>query len=420
MNVLLKSAKILDGSNKSLHQKVRDIWIKNGIIAKIAASVTPDSKTKVIELPDLHVSKGWIDSSVSFGEPGYEERETLANGVKVAAFSGFTDIVLNPNTNPVPDTSGDIVFLKKTAAGKGARVHPIGALTRHSAGSDLAEMFDMKKAGAVAFYDFKNPVANSNLLKIALQYAQGFNGLVMSFPLDSSIAANGTVNEGSMSTKLGLRGIPALAEEIQIARDLFILEYAGGKLHIPTISTAQSVGLISDAKKKGLDVSCSVALHNLYYTDEVLEEFDTNFKVLPPLRTKKDREALRRGLRNGVIDMITTDHLPIDIEEKRIEFDRAAFGSIGLESAFGILNSIFGLEKSIQLLTTGRERFGLDSWSLKEGGVANLSLFNPEGEYQITKEGLRSTSKNSMYIGKEVKGRVYGAVIDHQIFLNKT
>jgi dihydroorotase len=419
MNVLLKSAKILDPLNKGLHGKVRDIWIKNGIIEKIAVTVKPDARTKVISLPNLCVSKGWTDSSVSFGEPGYEERETLANGVKVAALSGFTDVILNPNTHPVPDTSGDIVFLKKTASGKGARIHPMGALTRSGAGSDLAEMFDMKKAGAVAFYDFKSPVLHSNLLKIALQYAHGFDGLVLSFPLDASIAAAGTMNEGEMSTKLGLKGIPALAEEIQIARDLFILEYTGGKLHIPTISTARAVVLIAEAKKKGLDVSCSVALHNLFYTDEVLGEFDTHFKVMPPLRTAQDREALRKGLNNGVIDMVTSDHMPIDIEEKRIEFDRAAYGSLGLESCFVILNSIFGSERTVQFLSKGGERFGLEQQEIKEGEEASLSLFDPIGDYPITKEGLGSTSKNSMYLGKKGKGRVYGSVIGNQVFIKE-
>ena len=417
MNVLLKSAKIIDPGNPSLHDKVRDIWIKNGVIEKIAASVKSDSRTQVISYPNLCVSRGWVDSSVSFGEPGYEERETLANGVRVAALSGFTDVVLNPNTYPIPDTSGDIVFLKKTAAGKGARIHPMGALTRGGTGSDLAEMYDMKKAGAVAFYDFKSPIPHSNLLKIALQYAQGFDGLVLSFPLDASIAATGSVNEGAMSTKLGLRGIPAMAEEIQISRDLFILEYTGGKLHIPTISTALSVNLISEAKKNGLDVSCSVALHNLYYTDDVLREFDTNFKVMPPLRTAKDRDALRKGLRSGIIDMVTSDHMPIDIEEKRVEFDHAAYGSLGLESFFGILNTLFGVERTVQLLTEGRDRFGMEGSTISEGEVASLSLFDPEGDHAITKDGLMSTSKNSMYIGKKGKGQVYGTVIGRQVYL---
>lgn len=418
MNILLKSATILDEDNRGLHKKVRDIWIKNGNIEKIAAAIKVDSKTKVLSFPGLHVSKGWIDSSVSFGEPGYEERETLANGIKIAAYSGFTDIVLNPNTKPIPDTSGDVVFLMKTAGEKGARIHPMGALTMDSAGKDLAELYDMKNAGAVAFYDFKRPVMNSNLLKIALQYVQGFNGLVLSYPMDTSIAANGMVNEGGMSTKLGLKGIPSLSEEIQIARDLFILEYTGGKLHIPTISTANAVTLIAEAKKKGLDVSCSVALHNLCFTDEVLGEFETNYKVLPPLRTKKDIEALKKGLKTGVIDMVTTDHLPMDIEEKRIEFDHAAFGTIGLESAFGILNSIFDTATTIKLLTKGRERFALPTISIKEGQPANLSLFNPEGKLEIKKENLRSTSKNSMFIGQKGKGSVYGVIVNDQLLLS--
>ncbi len=410
MNILLKSATIIEAQNNGLHKKVRDIWIKNGVIEKIASKIEPDSKTRVITLPNLHVSRGWFDSSVSFGEPGYEERETIANGLKVASLSGFSDIVLNPNTNPVPDSSGAIVFLKDSAKGKSTALHPVGSLTIDSKGQDLAELYDMKNAGAVAYYDFKKSVGNSNLLKLALQYVQNFDGLVLSFPLDDQIGGKGVVNEGSISTSLGLKGIPALAEELQIERDLFILEYTGGKLHIPTISTANAVKLIADAKKKGLDVSCSVALHNLCFTDDVLTEFDTNFKVMPPLRTKKDAEALKRGLKSGIIDMVTTDHLPIDIEEKRIEFDHAAYGSLGLENAFGTLNALFGLDDTIALLVKGRERFGIPQTRIQEGEKANLTLFNPEWTSRFEKDQVLSTSKNSMYLGETLKGRVYGVI----------
>ncbi len=267
----------------------------------------------------------------------------------MAGRSGYTDIVLNPNTYPLPDSSGAIVFLKNAAKGQPTKLHPLGTLTVLSEGNDLAELYDMQNSGAVGFYDFKRSISNSNLLKIALQYSQDFKGLVYSFPMDKQIMSKGIVNEGISSTRVGLKGIPALAEELQIARDLFILQYTGGFLHIPTISTAKSVRLIGEAKRKGLNVSCSVAVHNLLFSDDVLDSFDSNYKVLPPLRTSKDISALIKGLKEGIIDFVTSDHTPIDIEEKRIEFDNAAYGTIGLENAFGVLNELFDTETAVYL-----------------------------------------------------------------------
>lgn len=415
MNILLKSVKIFDTNNKDLHLKRRDILIKNGIIEKITIKIEAPSKTKVIEHSNLHVSVGWFDSSVSFGEPGYEERETITNGLQTAAKSGFTDIILNPTSHPIPDSSSDIVFLKNAAKGQATNMYPLGCLTVRGEGTDLAELYDMKSAGAVGYYDFKHAVENSNLLKIALQYAQNFNGLVMSFPLDNKIAGKGLVNEGEVSTKLGLKGIPSLAEELQIARDLFILEYTGGKLHIPTISTAGSVKLIAEAKKKGLDVSCSVAIHNLFFTDEHLVEFDTHYKIMPPLRTKNDVKALLKGLKDGTINTVTSDHIPMDIEQKRVEFDNAASGSIGLESAFGGLNSLLDLELTISLLTKGRERFGLMTPIIKEGEQASLTLFDPDIEYTFDTKNILSTSKNSMFLGAKLKGKAIGIIANGQI-----
>ncbi|MGB5499651.1 MAG: dihydroorotase [Maribacter sp.] len=417
MNILLRSAKIINTLNKELHLKKRDILVKNGIIEKIAAKITVPKATKIVDLKNLHVSAGWFDSSVSFGEPGYEERETIANGLTTASKSGFTDVVLNPNTNPAPDSSSDIVFLKNASKGYATNLHPLGTLTANAKGEDLAELYDMGNAGAVGYYDFKSPIANANLLKIALQYVQNFNGLVYSQPMDIKIAGKGMVNEGAISTKLGLKGIPALAEELQIVRDLFILEYTGGKLHIPTISTANAVKLIADAKRKGLDVSCSVAIHNLYVTDEALEEFDTSYKVMPPLRTKKDAKALIKGLNDGIIDFVTTDHIPLNVELKRVELDNATYGSIGLESAFGLLNKIFDMETTIALLTKGKVRYNLESKNLVEGNKACLTLFNPAGEYIFEKANILSTSKNSMVMGETLKGKVYGIVNNNQLVL---
>ncbi|WP_339705597.1 dihydroorotase [uncultured Kriegella sp.] len=418
MDILLKSAKIIDASNKEYHLKKRDILIKNGTIDTIATKVEATGKVKIVDFKNLHVSIGWFDSGVSFGEPGYEERETIANGLRTAAKSGFTDIVLNPNTNPVPDSNGAIVFLKNASKDQITNLHPIGTLTKKGEGEVLAELYDMKNSGAVAFYDFKRPLKNSNLVKIALQYAQNFDGFIYSFPLDSKIAGKGIVNEGVVSTRLGLKGIPALAEELQISRDLFILGYTGGKLHIPTISTANSVKLISDAKKKGLDVSCSVAIHNLFLSDEALEEYNSRFKVMPPLRTKSDVKALLKGLTDGVIDFVTSDHIPMNIEQKHVEFDNAAFGSLGLESAFGALNQLIGMEKCIEILSKGRNRYGLETPLLKQGEKACLTLFDPDKNYTFTEKQLFSTSKNSMFLESTLKGCIYGTINNNSISLN--
>ncbi|MBT8180777.1 MAG: amidohydrolase family protein [Eudoraea sp.] len=415
MNILLKSATIVDNNNRKLHFKKRDILILNGIIEEIAPTIKPGRNLKTLNFKNLHVSAGWFDSSVSFGEPGYEERETISNGLKVAARSGYTDIVLNPNTYPPPDSSGAIIFLKNAAKGNPTKLHPLGTLTVRGEGNDLAELYDMQNSGAVGFYDFKKSISNSNLLKIALQYSQDFKGLVYSFPMDEKIMSKGIVNEGISSTRVGLKGIPALAEELQIARDLFILEYTGGYLHIPTISTAKSVKIIGEAKRKGLNVSCSVAVHNLIFTDDVLDNFDSNCKVLPPLRTKKDISALKKGLKEGIIDFVTSDHTPIDIEEKRIEFDNAAYGTIGLENAFGILTQLFDTETAVALLSKGRERFSLTTAPIEKGAVVNLTLFDPESEYIYTKDDSYSTSKNSIFFGTKMKGKVYGVIANNQI-----
>ncbi|MGB5273328.1 MAG: dihydroorotase [Flavobacteriaceae bacterium] len=417
MNILLKSARIIDGSNKELHLKKRDIFIKNGIIEKIAQKLEASQNTRVVDLKNLHVSIGWFDSGVCFGEPGYEERETIANGLYTAGKSGFTDIVLNPNSYPVPDSSSDIIFLINASKSQGTNLHPLGTLTVKAEGERLAELFDMKNAGAVGFYDFERPLQNSNLFKIALQYGQNFDGLIYSFPMDLQIAGKGIVNEGPTATTLGLKGIPSLAEELQIARDLNILEYTGGSLHIPTISTAGSVKLIAEAKKKGLDVSCSVSVHHLWFTEKELEDFDTHFKVMPPLRNNTDVKALIKGLKDGIVDFVTTNHTPMDIEQKRIEFDNAAYGTIGLESAFGILNQIFGAEMAITLLTRGRERYGLVTPKIKEGEPACLSLFETESEYVLEKENLISTSKNSAFLGNTMKGTVYGTVCNNMLII---
>ena len=418
MNALVKSATIVDPKS-DFHNKTVDILIEKGVITNISKRISNPKNYKEIKLDNLHVSQGWFDSSVSFGEPGFEERETIENGLKTAAYSGFTSVAVNSNTNPVIDSNADISFLKSKAEKHATSLYPIGALTRHGQGKDLAELFDMKNAGAVAFYDYQHPVENPNLMKLALQYASNFDGLVCSFPQESRISGLGVMNENVTSTSLGLKGNPALAEELQVARDLFLLEYTEGKLHIPTISTAKSVALIKAAKQKKLDVTCSVALHNLIFTDKELTTFNTNFKVLPPLRSQSDIDALIEGLKDGTIDMVTSDHNPIDIEDKKIEFDYAKYGTIGLESAFGALNSVFTIKKAVELLTKGKERFGIESFPIVVGNKANLSLFNPNENYVFSREHILSRSKNSIFDNKELKGMAYGIIANNKIILSK-
>lgn len=417
MKILLKSATIIDSSSKH-HQKKRDVLIVNGKIEKIAASIPSSKDIKEISLKNLHISQGWFDSSVSFGEPGFEDRETIENGLKTAAHSGFTSVAVNANSFPVADSKGHIKYLKSKAEGNAVNLYPLGALTMASKGENLAELFDMQNEGAIAFYDYKNPIANANLLKIALQYSQSFDSLVQSFPFEKAVAQNGVVNEEVSGTRLGLKGIPALSEELQIIRDLYILEYTGGKLHIPTISTKKSVQLIKDVKKKGLNITCSVAIFNLSLTDEVLEEFDTNYKLLPPLRTKEDVKALLKGLGDGTIDGITSDHNPLDVERKNVEFDRAYFGSIGLESCFGALNNVLGLEKSIRALTGLKNTFKIPEFKIEEDQKAEITLFNPDETWTFSEKDIISSSKNAALLGQNLKGKPYGIFSNNTLVLN--
>lgn len=417
MNILLKSATIIDNSSKH-HLKKRDVLIENGVITKIASSITNSKNVKEVKLPNLHISQGWFDSSVSFGEPGFEERETIANGLKTAAHSGYTHVAVNTNTNPVTDNKSTIKYLKSEAEKNIVDLHPIGALTSKCKGEDLAELFDMTNEGAVSFYDYKSPIKNPNLLKIALQYSQTFDGLIQSFPFEKSIAQNGMVNEEINSTKLGLKGIPSLAEELQIIRDLYILEYTGGKLHIPTISTKKSVSLIKEAKKKGLNVTCSVAINNLVLTDEVLETFNTNYKLLPPLRTSKDIKALIKGIKDGTIDAVTSDHNPIDIEHKKIEFDHAYYGSIGLESSFGALNNKVSKETTIKFLTGLKNEFSISTHKIEENSKADITMFNPNKEWTFSEDHIISTSKNAALLGCNLKGVVYGIIANNKSVFN--
>ncbi len=407
MNLIIRKAKIIDPKS-NFHNQVVDLKIVDGKFEKIGSNLSNLENLEEINLDNLHVSQGWFDTSVCFGEPGFEDRETIANGLNVAAKSGFTAVCLQPNSFPIIDNQSQINFVKNKSLGLATDLFPIGALTKNSEGKDMAELFDMKNAGAIAFGDYNKSIENPNLMKIALQYVQDFNGLIIAFSQDENLKGNGIANEGIVATRLGLKGIPNLAEELQIARNLFLLEYTGGKLHIPTISTSKSVDLIREAKAKGLQVTCSVAVHHLVMTDEKLDNFDTRHKVSPPLRTEIDRKALIDGILDNTIDMITSDHNPVDIEHKKMEFDLAKNGTIGLESAFGSLMTVLPVEKIIEKLTFGKSVFGFENNSINENQIANISLFNTNENWIFNKENIQSKSKNSAFLGEKMIGKVYG------------
>ena len=415
MSILIKSAKIIDASSK-FNGKTQDILIINGKIQEINNEINSKAK-KTISFKDLHLSPGWLDTSVCFGEPGLEEREDLSNGAQTASFSGFTDIVLNPETEPYLDTKADISYIKSNSKDFVTKIHPLGCLTKEAKSKKLADLFEMFESGAVGFYDFKRPITNSNLIKIALQYVQNFNGLVISFPYEKSLCPNGQMHEGQISTNYGLKGIPTISEEIMLKRDLKILEYTGGKIHIPCISTEESVKLIQEAKKNKLNVTCSVSINNLFFNDDKLKDFDTRFKVLPPIRSEEHRKALIKGLKDGIIDFVTSDHTPIDIDKKKTDFENSLFGSTGLESLYGALNSLFDLNTTIDILTRRKETFGIEKSSINEGQTACLSLFNPNIEYEFLKENIISKSKNSCFIGSKLKGKALGIISNNSIRL---
>ena len=417
MNLILRKATIVDPQSP-FHNQTVDVKITNGSFEKIGTSVPKSDSHQEFQHEGLHISQGWFDTSVSLGEPGFEDRETIANGLETAAKSGFTGIALQPNSYPIIDNQSQVHFVKQKANGFATELFPIGALTKASEGKDLAELFDMKNSGAVAFGDYGKSLSNANLMKIALQYTQDFDGLVIAFSQDETIKGNGVANEGIVSIQLGLKGIPNLAEELIVARNLFLLEYTGGKLHIPTISTAKSVALIKEAKKKELNVTCSVAVHHLVLTDEKLEGFDSRYKVTPPLRNEEDRQALIAGIIDNTIDCITSDHNPIDIENKKMEFDLAKNGTIGLESAFGALQTVLSLDKIIEKLTFGKTILNIESQEIKEKNKVSISMFTTDNNWTFEKENILSKSKNTAFLGQQMKGKAIGIYNQGKLILS--
>tara|TARA_B100000780_G_scaffold264261_1_gene218779 strand:+ start:770 stop:2056 length:1287 start_codon:yes stop_codon:yes gene_type:complete len=415
MNLLIKSAKIID-TNSKYHNKIMDVFIKNGKIEKIAKSIKSckESLANGTEIEfsanNLHLSPGWFDLHANFSEPGNEQKETLESGSNAAAKGGFTGVMIMPNTTPSLDNKGMIKYIQNATTGNIVDILPAGNLTMKQEGNKIVEMHDMSKAGCLAFTDDKQSIKRNEVLKIALLYAKDCNALIMNYPNENSIANDGYMHEGAVSTRLGLRGIPSLAEEMMVDRDISICEYTKSRFHLSYLSTKGSVEKIKKAKSKGLNITADVALHNLFLTDEAIKNFDTRYKVMPPLRTKKDNKALIKALKEGTIDVITTDHSPQDDEHKRVEFDNAKNGIIGLESAFGLLGKHLlpdlGIDQIIQNIAINpRNILGINEATLIEGNIANITLFNPDLEWEFTKEDIKSKSDNTPFLGIKLKGK---------------
>jgi dihydroorotase len=409
---LLKKARIIQGNTES---RAQDILIRDGVIEAIGEHLMPPPETKIWESPNLCVSPGWLDVGVYAADPGYEHREELRTAAEAAAAGGFTAMACFPNTDPALHTKSEILYVKNKAAELPVHCYPIGAISQGCEGKDLAELFDMHAAGAVAFSDGKRSVQDAGLLLRALQYAKAFNGLVINVPHHKTIAAGGQMHEGLMSTSLGLKGLPVLAETLMVQRDLSLLEYAEGRLHIHLISTAKSVELIRTAKKAGLPVTCSVAVVNLCFTDEKLADFDSNWKIVPPLRSHKDTAALLEGLADGTIDFICTNHTPWHEEAKNLEFPYADFGMIGLETAFSLSQTFLAKHLSLQdwvekISLAPRRVLGLPIPKIAEGERAELTVFDPELEWVLGEKDIRSKSKNTPFVGQTFTGKVLGVI----------
>ncbi|PTX21034.1 dihydroorotase [Pontibacter mucosus] len=418
MKVLLQAATIYN-PNSEYHLQQQNILIEQGTITYIGPEAKEADKT--VAANGLCVSAGWVDLQAFTGEPGLEHKEDLESLALAAAAGGFTEVLLLPNTEPVVQTKGAINFIKSKSLSLPVTLLPAAAITVNAEGKDLTEMIDLHQSGAVAFTDGTSPLQGADVLLKALQYMQPFNAVLMNRPEHRRLTENGQMHEGEASTRLGMKGIPALAEEVTVVRDLQLLRYAGGKLHFSLISTGAAVEAIRKAKAEGLQVTCDVASYQVAFTDETIEPFDTNYKVTPPFRSEADAAAIKEGLLDGTIDAVVSAHMPQDVEAKKLEFDLAEFGIINLETAFAVANTSMELplEVLIEKLTTNPRRIlGLPEAILKVGEAANLTLFSPEQVWVSAVEQSKSKSHNSPFFGRELKGKVLGTIHKGQLVLN--
>lgn len=416
MDILLKDVTICDPSSH-FHQQRVDVLVQNGFLSEIG-TINKEAD-KVISLEGLHAAPGFTDIFAHFCDPGFEYRETLETGSAAAATGGYTDVFLLPNTMPVVSQKSGVEYIVQRSKSGPVKLHPIGAITKNAEGKELSEMYDMHQSGAVAFSDGINPVQSSGILLKALQYVKAIDKIIIQIPDEQTISANGLMNEGIASTRLGLPGKPAIAEEIMISRDIELAKYTGSKIHFTGVSTAKGIECIRKAKSEGLAVSCSVTPAHLFFTDADLAQYDTNLKTLPPLRIKADQDALKKAVLDGTIDCIASHHLPHHTDHKVVEFEYAKNGMISLETAFAVVRTSLpslSVERLVSLFsTTPRKLFGLPSATIEKGAPACLSLFLPNGTW--TPEIFVSKSRNSPFLGKTLTGLSTGIITGQNLFL---
>jgi dihydroorotase len=405
MNLLIKSATVIDPAS-SFNNQVADILVKDGRIVNVGTSITNDAET--IDATGKYLLPGFFDLNCNIGELGLETKEDLQTGTAAAAAGGFTGIALMPNTQPAVHSKTEVEYLLNRAKHNLVDIYPLGTISHKRDGKDMAEMYDMFQSGAKAFTDGDRPVQDAGLMERAMLYVQGFGAKVISYPEDTSIAGKAKVNEGIVSTMLGMKGIPSLAEELMIARDLYLAEYTGSSVHFTTISTKRSVELIKDAKQKGLDVTCDVAVHNLVLTDDALMGFDSLYKVKPPLRTQADVDALIAGLKDGTIDAIVSQHTPHEIEFKDVEFEVAEYGIIGLQTTFSLaLKAGLPVELIAEKLAINpRKILNINVPVMAIEQPANFVLVDINADWEYTRAINKSKSYNSPFIGQNLKGKV--------------
>lgn len=421
MNLLLRHVRIIDPSSP-FHKQSADIFIKNGVLVSIGTNLSV-AADQVIEKEGLTVSPGWLDVFAQIPDPGFEFKETLETGAAAAAAGGFTDVMVVPNTAPVVHNKSAVEYIVQRTKNLAVSFHPIGAVTKGAEGKELAEMYDMHQSGAIAFGDGTCTLQSSGILLKALQYIKAIDKVLIQLPDDKAISATGLMNEGIISTRLGLPGKPSIAEELMITRDIELAKYTESKIHFTGISSAKSVAIIQKAKKEGIAVSCSVTPYHLYFYDEDLAAYDTNLKLNPPLRTKQDREALRNAVLDGTIDCIATHHAPHEKDSKVVEFEYARYGMISLETAFAVVKKALpsiSTERLVELFCLSPRRlFDLPVPAIKENEQACLSLFSEEENWVVSEQEIQSRSANSAFIGKRLTGKPYGIINKDKLFLNE-